>query len=407
MPPIGTLSRYAAIPGCVFLFILPFAHTVALRLLCLFLAASVAFYLWFRDPPPLPPCRLPFAFWAGLCWTSVLWSIEPAYSLGELINEVGYTILTFLVFYCLTKSELDWQKWRYTIVTSLCILSIYAIFNYFELGTWDIAGEVKGKLGDRNSYSTYIILTIPFLLLTVSQTGVGLSPRKLGWVGLPLALISGYLTLNRIMWPTLAVTTVVFGSLYLSKSSISGRTRVIGASAVAVLCLVFVAQFLLATYAKRSSNDATISDVQQNVKHDLRPRIWSYAEKRIRERPLTGYGYGKGILRSDFRNTFGNPRVTHAHNMILNYALEVGLAGVVALLWIFAALVQQFWILYRTANRKQWELGVFGLSLLTALTMKALTDDILVRDNALLFWAFLGMSLGLGRRLAVASAGEA
>ena len=136
MPPTAAIRRYAAIPACLFLFILPFAHTVALRNLSLFVTVLSAAYLWYREPPPPVPCRLPLLFWIGVCWVSLLWSIDPHYTFGELRNEVGYTMAAFLAFYGLTRDMADLRYWWYVLLGGLCILSLIAIANYLQRGAW-------------------------------------------------------------------------------------------------------------------------------------------------------------------------------------------------------------------------------------------------------------------------------
>ncbi|TPW13346.1 MAG: hypothetical protein FD130_1589, partial [Halothiobacillaceae bacterium] len=54
------MKRYVLLaPAVLFLFILPFTHTVALRLTCLALAFGVTLYSWYRDNPPALPLKLP------------------------------------------------------------------------------------------------------------------------------------------------------------------------------------------------------------------------------------------------------------------------------------------------------------------------------------------------------------
>jgi len=388
------VERWAVIAASIFLFILPITHTVALRLLCLVVMLSVVAYAWWRNPPPSIPCKWPLLLWASLCWASLLWSIEPNYSFGELTNEVGYTIITYFAFYYLTRSQDDWRIWRTTLLTSLCAISIYAIYNYAKHGTWWTAGRV----GDRNAYSTYVTLMMPFLILAITQAGIGLRKHQLSWLAVPLALISGYLTLNRIMWPTLIIVAVVFFVLYWQKTLIDKRSRRIGIAALLLICTLSAAQFWFVSHQKIVPVEGATTNVQQSFSSDPRLSIWSYGISRAAERPLTGYGYGRGILRQDFRDRFGNPLFWHGHNIFLNYTLEAGIVGSIALLVLFAAIAREFWKLYRSPNSAVWIYGLWGLTMLAAVMAKTMTDDIIIRENSLLFWAFTGMILGLGQR---------
>ena len=390
--PAPSLSRYALIPAAIFLFILPFTQTVALRLFCLTIAFVTTLYYAYRGPRPSLPLKLPLLFWAGISFLSVAWSIEPNYSAGEFKNEVGYTLLAFLSFFYLTRSESDWRFWRLALTLSTVVISLFAFYYYAHYGTW----ITTGRVGDRNAYSTYVVLIMPFLLLAATQSQ-GIT-RIFVWVSILLALTSGYLTLNRNMWITLTIEFVIFGSLYLRKSSLPGRKRTLGVLVIVALCALLSALFVSTSYVK--SGQALSSEaLNQYTEQDPRVQIWLYVKERITQRPLTGYGFGRGILRKEFREHFNNILYWHAHNMLLNYALEAGIFGMAALLGLFVAMAWTFWKLYRSKCSDAWSLGIFGLTLLAGLAMKSATDDILIRDNALLFWSLVGMALGLGQRL--------
>lgn len=397
MHPLVVVRRYAAVPACLFLFILPFAHTVALRHLSLSITVLCALYLWLRDAPRPMPCRLPLIIWAGICWASLLWSIDPAYTFGELKNEVGYTMVALLAFYCLTRSEKDLRLWLYALLAALCVLSIIAIVNYLRRGAWDLSGEVNGLLGDRNSYSTFIVLITPLALFTALQPATTGYLRKLAWVALALGLVSGSFTLNRMMWPALIVMALLFFALYLRKSRTSSSSRLPGLAAGLLLLGVFVGQFAMVSITKGSAQQSGFAGVQQSFSQDPRFLIWNYAQERIVERPILGHGYGRGILKEQFKQHFGNPLYWHGHNMLLNYLLEVGLLGTIALLALTAGLIRELWRLYSLGEGQTRELGILGLAIFAGIVVKTLTDDIIVRDNALVFWAMIGMILGAGR----------
>jgi O-antigen ligase len=390
----------------MFLFVLPFAHTVALRHLSLFITALFALYLWLRDPPQPMPCRLPLIIWAAICWASLLWSVDPAYTFGELKNEVGYTMVTLLAFYCLTRSNENLRYWLYAVLSALCVLSIIAIVNYVRRGAWDLSGEVNGLLGDRNSYSTFIVLITPLALFTALHPAAKGRLRNLAWASLALGLVSGSFTLNRMMWPALMVMAVLFFALYLRRSRTDNSTRLPGLAAGLLLLAVFVGQFAMVSITKGGAQQSGFAGVQQSFSQDPRFLIWNYAKERIAERPIVGHGYGRGILKDEFQQHFGNPLYWHGHNLLLNYLLELGLLGTIALLALAACLIRELWRLYAAGEGQTRELGILGLAIFAGILVKTLTDDIIVRDNALLFWAMMGMILGAarGQALPVATA---
>jgi hypothetical protein len=51
LPDPERVARLAAVPACVFLFVLPITHTVAIRTIALGLVALCAGYVWWRERP--------------------------------------------------------------------------------------------------------------------------------------------------------------------------------------------------------------------------------------------------------------------------------------------------------------------------------------------------------------------
>jgi O-antigen ligase len=132
----------------------------------------------------------------------------------------------------------------------------------------------------------------------------------------------------------------------------------------------------------------------EQIEGDPRIKIWAYAVERITERPWLGHGYGRGILRKDFRSKFeGNLLRWHGHNMILNAAMGGGivLGGAVLLLLVTLTVV-----LARCARASLP--CAAALAVLTAAVVKSLTDDVLIRENSLLLWSLAGMALGVAVR---------
>ena len=97
-------------PAAVFLFVLPFPHTVALRLICLLAAAVIAVVLWRRFAPPPIPLKVPILFWAAVLLSSIFVAVDQPYTLRELRNELGYTLLAFAALFVLTRDETS-MRW--------------------------------------------------------------------------------------------------------------------------------------------------------------------------------------------------------------------------------------------------------------------------------------------------------
>lgn len=391
------VARYslALWPAAIFLFILPFTGTVALRLTSLAIATAITFITWRTQPIPPISFKLPLLLWAGMALLSLSKALDPAYTLGEIKNEIGYTMLAFFTFYSLTQGEREWKLWNRVLILGFLVISASGISAYWLAhGKWVTNGP-HGGVGD---YSTYLILVLPFILLGTIKTPLTKFPANLTWLLLPILLVGGYLTLNRAFWPALLVVAATFIFLYHFRThplQISKRTLVIFillGTLAAVPFIAVVKHKVIITESNRVIPETTIQG-------DPRIPLWKFAFENIRDHPLTGAGFGRGALRQTLKSHFNNgQQLWHAHNLFLNYAVQMGVGGLLAIMLLFLAIGKEFWKLYRSTKPDISLIGIVGLALLSGVIAKNMTDDFFVRQHALLFWALVGMCLGYGKR---------
>jgi O-antigen ligase len=131
---------------------------------------------------------------------------------------------------------------------------------------------------------------------------------------------------------------------------------------------------------------------------------WRHSLGEIADHPFRGIGLGRHSFSKaypDFRARH-QPLLWHAHNMFIELALQIGVQGLFAILWAFAALVAVLWP--HAPPRRGDAAGLFGLAtavMVVGFSVRNLADDFFVDDSALLFWLLAGLALGgrwLGRR---------
>jgi len=382
---------------CLFLFILPITHTTPLRIACLVLAAITTIVAAKRRAPAgrlAPAVLATLVVWFVMALVTSATSIEPDYSWGEFRNEVLSPVGAFLVFFFLTSDQRAWRVWRATLFASIVFISVLAIASYLNGGDW----AREGFVGDRNAMSTYVVLAIPFVMLVWLQaTGRGVR-IAIALAGV-LALTAALFTQNRNIWFAIAFEALVFAALVWFKAPRERRPRLALQMIVGGVVAVLLLSATLAYVVREKAALSNLS-VESQARFDRDPRfeIWAYAGERIRERPWTGFGFGRGILRRDFRTHFDNPLKWHGHNMLVNYVLEAGIVGGVVLVALFVALIAQSLAVYRRRDATLWPLGAWAIAMLSGIALKVMTDDVLIRENSLLFWSALGIVFGLGLR---------
>ncbi len=381
-------------PAAIFLFILPINHTVTLRLAVLFIALLIALQSFYKEKNrPDLPLKIPILMWGGLALASLMWSVDATYSFREIKDEIGYGLITYFVFFTLTKNRAAFLFFIVALTMGFLFLSGTVALAHVRIGAWR-AEEFPGNVG---TFSTYLVTVLPFFILAILYN---LKRRWLAYLSIFLLvfllLYTGYLTLNRAVWPAAILTGIIFGALFFIKAERPRAKK----SAVLVLlafCGLAIFQFIAVSMEKSMTSYQSAS-VTLSISKDLRIPLWRYTAEKVADNPMLGLGFGKRILEKDLKTQFANNNLWHAHNLFLNYALQLGLIGVGVLVFLFLALYREFWRLYRARDERVYLLGICGIALITGVLAKNMTDDFFVRDNALLFWALVGMILGYGER---------
>jgi O-antigen ligase len=209
-----------------------------------------------------------------------------------------------------------------------------------------------------------------------------------------LLLVTAYATLNRTIWFAIVLEALVIGSLLAlrERTSIGVRTKAV-AAAGAVLLLAGAALMSSHIQAEREQNGAPIV-----LSEDPRLKLWPEVLEHFKERPLTGYGFGRGVLRQPLHNAFRDPLLWHAHNLFLDPLLQVGVPGLILLLVLLGATLREGWRLASMPEEFTAACGIAVIALVVGMLIRNMTDTLWVRHSALAYWAVLGVLLAWGHR---------
>lgn len=380
-----------AAPGALLMFILPFPGTVALRLLCLALVFLIALALWRKVTPPPLPCKLPLALWAGLAVISIFYAVDPAYSAGEVKNEIGYTMMAFASFFVLTRDDRDLRNQLLALAAGALVLCGWILAMRLGTGAWN---EGAGH-GGRGTFAAYAVSLLP-ALLWLGCTLEARWQRLAVLVLLGLVLVAAVYSQQRALWPALAAQAVIALWL-LRRGGVIRASRRDTAAALTAVGLVAVIAFSATQLLRLSEFGARAV----TVSGDIRTEQLGGIVERIMERPLVGSGFGRQAMSKAHRDLIpaANPMLWHAHNSFLNYGLSMGLPGIAVLLLLFGCLLREYWRFTLEQDRRLQLLGAAGITLVVGVFLRNQANDFFVRDMAILFWALNGALLGLGSRI--------
>lgn len=392
------------LPPLLFLVALPFNHNMALRLLTLFLAGILAFRLAYTNKMQLPLKR-PFAIWTGIAAMSLIWSIDPLFSLSEMKTEIGYGMVAFFSFYTLTQGERAWKSGLYAIAAGMVATVATALWVNrthlpdFQAYNWDWQhGYV--------AYSTYLATILPCLMYIWIKSVRGGALRNLSWLLLPIFLLAGYATLNRMFWLAAGLVFLIWAGLWWARHGQVRRRSAMFASTLGV-ALLLAALFVTVANQRPADTAPLQADTSLSSGHILntfgnseRYDIWRFWLTRVAEKPFTGVGFGRDLPQlayAEMKPDQWHPLMfAHAHNVLLNFALQMGIGGLSAFLFLLGVLALRFWRLYRSPLEDASLLGICGMTTIIAMLAKNMTDDLFWRGDALLFWALMGMQMGYG-----------
>lgn len=397
-------SFLALLPALVFLAVLPLNHTNAVRLSALFALGAVALVYALRQKAPTVPVRAPLALWAGLALLSALWSANPAFSLGEFKTEIVYGMIAYGGFIVLTRDRATLHAFLAALLVGVLVTLFVSVAQIWQRRSW-VGLDWDWQHGFV-SYSTYLATVFPLLLYVLIRRWERKWVQPVATVMLPLFLFVGYATLNRMFWLALATSSLVVLGLAWRRQRGQRQGRWL---AWATLAGLAIAGLIFGTVATQRVVDplqtqaqptTTLTHLVDTFTHSERFDIWRYWLGHIAERPWTGVGFGRDLPHLVYEKPpeWFDLMFAHAHNLFINYALQLGIPGAAVLIVLFVALSRQFWLMYRSTDQDISLAGATGLGVLAAMISKNMSDDLFWRTDALLFWALVGMLLGYGVR---------
>jgi len=373
-----------------------FSHTVALRLLLLAAGIVLASITIARDRhgiKALPPIWLPFLLWGLWGAASIAWSVEPDRSGKEWRNEVFYTGAALWI--CFVGAQARNAGRIVLPVLGIAITAAIAIALWTYSRGW--AEYLVGWHSGPGDHSSALLTLLPCLAMAAwygSRAGWARPVRMLIPLLAVLFAASAYFTLNRTLWLGFAVQLMLLGGLLLIRADAFQRAKLTKARIVS-LCLALITVISLAFFSIQVTREATGTGKALAADHRL--LLWPEIIEQIAERPLTGYGFGRGLLRdplhAEFRALDGH--LWHAHNIVLEALIQVGVPGLVLLAFLLGMLAHEGWRYARTADERTMACGIALIAVLAGMLMRNMTDTLFVRQNSLLFWGIAGVLLGL------------
>jgi O-antigen ligase len=350
-------------------------------------------------PAPGWSIGLPLLAWAAWSLLSLTWSVDPAYSHGQLEREIGDSLVVMFVFYVAARDARSFRALVAAALAGFAVLAALAIATDVVTGDWD-AGRWHHGVGP---WSTWTVLVAPLLFAIIAPRPAGFGTRRrsmvIGLVLVAMLVVTDRMTDNRIVWVALAG---VFGMASFAAAvrwpHTFRRTPLLWLGPLAALLLVLCIAFIDAVRERAAADSVAQTSVAASLERDPRLVLWERIREKIEARPWTGYGFGRRVLADRLAAELGDPLLAHAHNTFASQWLQTGLIGMLLFVALLVALGARYVRFLSSRDDTLAFVGVVGIALVSGFLIKNLTDDFLFRSNAKEFWALAAMVLGYGMR---------
>ena len=310
----------------------------------------------------------PFLIFLGVCGVSVFFSSNRFESLSDWLRLVSI----FFVYVFARHVTVDAKKRRSVLFLVLLSAGVPVLVAFIQLffGVGLRHGRLVGTFYHPNAFASYLLVILVFVLAQILERHSTL-PRSLLIPFAGFAFVAFVLTLSRGAWIVFLFVMGVMGFLRYR--------RILGWMPALLPLLVFLPGVM-----------GRIKDVTESSYHrgrsawQWRLDAWKELVPLIREKPIFGHGIAMVNVQLGYM----------AHNDYLRLAVEVGLVGLLAYIFLMTGLLRLTWRDYQSARSgmgKSIQLGLLAITL--GFLVREIADNTLRNTVVLLyFWIFVAMA---------------
>jgi len=377
--------------------ILPVAHIPAVRasfqILALLLMGAKMYQnrAWMARRTPLD---LPLFIFL----VTIVISFFTTLSLETSIKAFKGEFINCAVFFYMVASATDDEDISILVKALLAgsfVLAAYGIIDFFShsSGLFTMGYRAGSLHQGYEAYGQYIIMVLPFNILGFLYMK-GRQERFFLAIVLLLNCVALFLTYTRGAWVAFCVE--LFSAALLVPKTRVFKAALAGSLLIGPLLVLSILPGNLVWHGSSGVN-ADIRSPRNTV--ETRLRMWKGFFREFSKNPFEPAGYGKTNFKrkykgDDFTDAVGDKGVEfeQAHNTFINTAAQLGIQGLIALLFIIYTVLK--------ISLKAWKRGLsdfdraFGLSMFI-MTIGFFTAnqfaEFYIDDTSLMFWIFVGM----------------
>jgi putative inorganic carbon (HCO3(-)) transporter len=405
---------FAVLSVCLLLLASPYVGTGLNALLVLLAFAAFAFKSVTHPPEDRDHTALDLPFMVMVALTLVAAAFSPYLILS--VKGLSKLVVFWMAYYAfrgvLARKE-AWAPVLGALLVAALVQSVYGVYQWTidvpPLALWDDAESeiqltrVYGTLRNPNLLGGYLIPILPLAAAAV----VAFRNWAMRGLGL-LTLLTGsaclYFTYSRGAWLAYAAELAVLGVAGLAWAwpAIKRDWRLkLGLGIVAVVALG-AAAYMFMDSPVLQQRVASMFATRDHSSNSFRMNVWLGVIAMIQDSWWAGVGIGN----ETFQKVYGLYMISGfealgAYNIFLEVAVETGIFGLLAFLWVVLAASARSTFHALRGEARPW--AVAAIAGLLGLMVHGLVDTVFYRPSIqILFWLLLAMII----RLPVAAQGE-
>jgi len=346
------------------------------------------------------PLDLPLALLLAAGLLSLVTAVDPGYTLHELRGEMIKDILIYYLAVNNLRTESRARVVLWALLAGTLIMDLYGLAHFFAHGGSLLSPGVQEASLHRGNHelATYLIQVGPYLLLGLFF--IQSRPHRAAFIlFLVLHCFLAYATFARIVVVVLAVEI----ALVLFLLGVSWKIILIVLALALSVVAVALPRPILVLGDKKYEGMARLGEVGVLGFKGSRADLWEKSFNYLKKHPFSGVGFGRRSWTKAFPEMRArHPNFWHGHNTFLNLAVELGLQGLAAFIFLLYRIFKELWP-GRGRGAVWRRSGLSGLLIAGAWIMtwsyflSNLTDDIYSNDAALLFWLLIGCAFSVKR----------
>lgn len=338
--------------------------------------------------------NLPLAFFYTVSALSILWSTHPDISIKALIRKLTeYIMLYFIIVETVSSKRVAINMLR-LLTLALFLVCIDGI--YQKLVGFDFVRNYPLYSLDRMTAAFKFPNGLSAWLLIASFPSIGIAfffndDLRLKALHSVLAALScAVLFLARVRGAIISFTAGLFLIFLLRRSRLSYAVCVIIIIGLVLSALLFP-DFL--------NEHFSLSKILEDCSGRHRLRMWVTGWRMFIDRPFTGQGLNTFMANYSRFKPQEEIGVWYAHNCFLQIAAETGIFGLLAFLWMIAAMVVssvKSWVFMKDNFFRFAHLGLF-CGIISFLLHSGVETSLYSLRLAVMFYCSLGLLMGMKR----------